>query len=114
MNSTGSITCVPFHDGFEQVQDPCPSDPNRQSVIIDPGYNYTEIYQTWAVTQDPVKGPQLVLYQEDGSPLAPQTLLSTSPNMLPTTTLRNNSATPPGPTTSAGYVTQGKRSGSWW
>lgn len=106
----------PFLDGFQQIQDPCAT----ESIIIDPSYNYTELYRGWQITQDPVKGPQLLLYEADGTPVAPQTLLSASPNMLPTTTLRNKA--PPPATTSDGLVTGGgsrrrsyeKRSLLWW
>lgn len=69
LNTNGSISMFPFLDGFQQIQDPCAT----ESIIIDPSYNYTELYRGWQITQDPVKGPQLLLYEADGTPVAPQT-----------------------------------------
>lgn len=113
LNPNNTISMTPFQDGFQQIQDPCAS----QSIIIDPTYNYTEFYSLWTISQDPVTGYKLWLYEQDGTPLAPQYLVTASPNMLPTTNLRNvtNSAAP-ALTTTAGYITQGRRShvGSVW
>ncbi|KIJ61083.1 hypothetical protein HYDPIDRAFT_116336 [Hydnomerulius pinastri MD-312] len=93
LNPNGSITMTPFGDGYQQIQDPCAAISNFME-----NYNDTELYVLWNIYQDAVKGYTLQLYQFDGSPLPPQYLMSTSPNMLPTQPLRN--VTPP--TTSAG------------
>jgi hypothetical protein len=85
--SNGSIVMTPFGDGYQQIQDPCAAISN----FIE-NYNYTELYVLWNIYQDPVKGYTLQLYQFDGSPLPPQYLVSTSPNMLPTQPLRNVTA----------------------
>jgi len=61
----------------------------------------------WQIFKDPTTGFKLHLFQYDGSPLAPQFQLSTTPNMLPTQLLRNVSTAAPEPTTSAGLTTQG-------
>ncbi|KAG1739418.1 chaperone for protein-folding within the ER, fungal-domain-containing protein [Suillus paluster] len=86
--SNGSIVMTPFGDGYQQIQDPCAAISN----FIE-NYNYTELYVLWNIYQDPVKGYTLQLYQYDGSPLPPQYLVSTSPNMLPTQALRNVTST---------------------
>lgn len=88
LNPNGSITTTPFGDGYQQVQDACAAVSN----FIQP-YNDTEYYQQWRIFQDPTTGPHLNLYQFDGSPLAPQFLISTTPNMLPTQRLRNVTTT---------------------
>ncbi|KAG2139593.1 chaperone for protein-folding within the ER, fungal-domain-containing protein [Suillus bovinus] len=82
--SNGSIVMTPFGDGYQQIQDPCAAISN----FIE-NYNYTELYILWNIYQDPVKGYTLQLYQFDGTPLPPQYLVTTSPNMLPTQPLRN-------------------------
>ncbi|KIM52735.1 hypothetical protein SCLCIDRAFT_1223478 [Scleroderma citrinum Foug A] len=87
LQSNGSITMVPFEDGYQQVQDPCAAISN----FIE-NYNDTELYVQWNIYQDPTLGYMLQLYQFDGSPLPPMAQLSTSPNMLPTQPLRNVSA----------------------
>ncbi|TFK40512.1 chaperone for protein-folding within the ER, fungal-domain-containing protein [Crucibulum laeve] len=102
LNANGSITMVPLGDGFQQVQDPCAAVSN----FIEP-YNITETYVQWRIFQDPTQGFKLHLFQFDGAPLAPQFLVSPSPNMLPTTLLRNTSA----PTTVAKRSLE-KRSGN--
>lgn len=86
--TNGSIVMTPFGDGYQQIQDPCAAISN----FIE-NYNYTELYVLWNIYQDAVKGYTLQLYQYDGSPLPPQYLVSTSPNMLPTQALRNTSST---------------------
>ena len=88
-NSNGSMTMYPFGDGFQQIQAPCAATSN---FIED--YNDTELYQSWTIYTDPVNGPMLQLYQFDGSPLAPLSQVSTTPNMLPTRQLRNVSSSP--------------------
>ncbi|KAG6909279.1 hypothetical protein DXG01_001223 [Tephrocybe rancida] len=104
LNSNGSITMVPLGDGYQQVQDPCAAVSN---FIED--YNITETYVQWRIFQDPTTGYKLHLFQFDGAPLAPQFQVSTTPNMLPTTLLRNLPTTT---TTSAGngVKTQARRS----
>lgn len=86
--SNGSIVMTPFGDGYQQIQDPCAAVSNFIEI-----YNYVELYVLWNIYQDPVKGYTLQLYQYDGTPLPPQYLISTSPNMLPTQALRNVSTT---------------------
>lgn len=86
--SNGSIVMTPFGDGYQQIQDPCAAISN----FIE-NYNDTELYILWNIYQDPVKGYTLQLYQFDGTPLPPQYLITTSPNMLPTQALRNVSTT---------------------
>lgn len=80
----GSIVMTPFGDGFQQIQDPCGAVSNFIEV-----YNFTELYQSWRIFMDPIDGAKLHLFQFDGSPVAPQFLLSATPNMLPTQPLRN-------------------------
>lgn len=86
--ANGSIILTPLGDGYQQIQDPCAPVSN----FIE-NYNDTELYQMWNIYQDAVRGYTLQLYQFDGTPLAPQWLLSTSPNMLPTQQLRNVTST---------------------
>ena len=97
----GSITMQPFPDGFQQIQDPCAP----QSNFIDPVYNFTELYQMWQIFQDPVFGYKLHLFMWDGTPVSPLVLMSASPNMLPTQSLRPQPAAPA--TTSDGLVSGG-------
>lgn len=80
----GSIVMTPFGDGFQQIQDPCAAVSNFIEI-----YNDTELYQSWRIFLDPNDGPKLHLFNFDGSPVAPQFQLSTTPNMLPTRALRN-------------------------
>jgi hypothetical protein len=83
LNANGSISMVPLGDGFQQVQDPCAATSNFIQT-----YNLTEYYQSWRIFQDPTQGFKLHMFQFDGSPLAPQFLVSATPNMLPTQNLR--------------------------
>jgi hypothetical protein len=90
---------TPLGDGYQQIQDPCAAVSNFLE-----NYNDTELYQSWRIFQDPqTLGFKLHLFQFDGSPLAPQFQVSTTPNMLPTTLLRN--VTPPATSTGA-FTTQ--------
>jgi hypothetical protein len=84
LNANGSITMVPFPDGFQQIQDPCAAVSN----FVEP-YEFTEYYKGWRIFMDPTAGPKLHLFQFDGSPVSPQFQVSTTPNMLPTQPLRN-------------------------
>lgn len=84
LQPNGSITMIPLGDGFQQVQDPCAAISNFIQL-----YNETEIYQSWRIFQDPQAGYKLHLFQFDGSPVAPQFQVSTTPKMLPTQALRN-------------------------
>lgn len=84
LNANGSITLFPFEDGFQQVQDPCAA----QSNFLEP-YNSIEYFMGWRIYQDPTDGPKLHLFMWDGTPVAPQYQVSTTPNMLPTQLLRN-------------------------
>jgi hypothetical protein len=93
LNANGSIWMRPFGDGidnfgdgFQQVQDPCAAVSN----FIE-SYNETEYYKGWRIFNDPSAGPKLHLFQFDGSPVAPQFLVSKTPSMLPTRLLRNSS-----------------------
>jgi hypothetical protein len=74
---------TPFGDGFQQIQNACAAN----SDFIEP-YNDTELYQSWQITTDVSLGPILQLDKFDGSPIAPMSLVSTSPEMLPTQLLR--------------------------
>jgi len=87
----GSIVLNSFGDGYQQIQDTCAAVSN---FITD--FNQTEIMQHWQIFIDSIDGPKLHLYQFDGAPLAPQFLVSATPNMLPTRSLRNNTAPPAG------------------
>ncbi|TDL18363.1 hypothetical protein BD410DRAFT_705034, partial [Rickenella mellea] len=82
--NNGSIILTPLGDGFQQIQDPCAA----QSNFIET-YNITELLLSWQIFQDPIQGYKLHLFSFDGSPLAPQFQVSTTPNMLPTQLLRN-------------------------
>ncbi|KAJ3518192.1 hypothetical protein NLJ89_g36 [Agrocybe chaxingu] len=88
LNANGSITMTPFEDGYQQIQDPCAAVSN----FIEP-YPYREYYIGWRIFRDPTAGPKLHLFQFDGVPVAPQFLVSTTPNMLPTRNLRNTTTT---------------------
>lgn len=98
LQPNGSITMIPFGDGYQQIQDPCAAVSN----FIE-NYNFTELYVQWRIFLDPTDGPKLHLFQFDGSPVAPQFQLSATPNMLPTQLLRNV-------TTVASVQTQSRRS----
>lgn len=87
LNDNSSLTLNPFSDGYQQVQDPCAAESN----FIEQ-YNNSEIYQSWRIFQDVQDGYKLHLFQFDGAPVAPQFLVSTEPNMLPTRPLRNESS----------------------
>ncbi|KAF7968143.1 hypothetical protein HWV62_29955 [Athelia sp. TMB] len=99
IQTNGSITMVPLGDGYQQIQDPCAA----QSDFIE-NYNMTELYVMYQIFLDDVTGYKLHLFQFDGTPLAPQFQLSTSPNMLPTQLLRNVSQ--PVVTNADGLVTK--------
>ncbi|THH29357.1 hypothetical protein EUX98_g4811 [Antrodiella citrinella] len=81
----GSMILAPFADGYQQIQDPCAA----QSNFIEQ-YNDTELYISWQIFQDPVDGYKLHMFQFDGTPVAPQFQVSTTPNMLPTQLLVND------------------------
>ncbi|KZT22807.1 hypothetical protein NEOLEDRAFT_1180557 [Neolentinus lepideus HHB14362 ss-1] len=93
-----SIVMTPFGDGYQQIQDPC----GAVSNFIE-NYNDTELLQAWAVYQE-TTGQRLYLYSYDGSPLAPQSLVSATPNMLPTQKLRNSTGSVS--TSSSGVTTE--------
>lgn len=82
--TNGSILLTPMGDGFQQIQDACAAQSNFVEL-----YNDTELYRTWNIVQDPTLGFRLYLWQFDGTPLAPMSLVSNTPNMLPTSLLRN-------------------------
>ncbi|THH05900.1 hypothetical protein EW145_g4463 [Phellinidium pouzarii] len=97
----GSIITTPFGDGYQQVQDPCAANSN-----LIQNFNFTELYQSWRIFQDPVTGYKLHLFEFDGTPVEPQFQVSNQPNMLPTQILRN--VTPAFSTTN-GFVSTGHR-----
>ena len=110
----GSLILTPFPDGYQQVEDPCAAISNQ----IQP-FDSVEILSQWQIFQDPVDGYKLHLFQQDGTPYAPQFLVSPTPNMLPTTNLLNvTSTTTPKPSKrnffarSAGERTQVWNSGT--
>lgn len=84
LEDNGTMTLHPFGDGYQQVQDPCAAESN---FIED--YNKTETYTNWRIFTDVTAGPKLHLFAFDGAPLPPQFQISTTPNMLPTKSLRN-------------------------
>ena len=98
-----SIIMTPFGDGYQQIQDPCAAITN----FIE-NYNITETYTNYQIFQDPVDGYKLHLFLFDGTPVAPQFQVSTTPNMLPTQSLRN--VTVPATTNSGFTSTSRKRS----
>lgn len=89
-----SIILTPFGDGYQQVQDSCAAVSNFVE-----NYNQTETFSMWRIFRDPVSGYKLHLWKGDGTPVAPQFQVSTTPNMLPTRKLRNVTA-PPSPSAS--------------
>jgi len=105
----GSIVLKPLGDGYQQIQDPCAAVSN----FIE-SYNYTELYRSWRIFQDPqTLDYKLHLFQFDGSPVAPQFLVSPTPNMLPKTLLRNVTAPgPPSPLTAQNYAIAGAKRSS--
>lgn len=82
--SNGSVALVPVGDGFQQIEDPCAA----RSDFIEP-YNTSELYQSWQIFTDPTAGPQLHMFQFDGTPLPPMGLISATPEMLPNRILHN-------------------------
>jgi len=98
VETNGSLVLNPLADGYQQIQDPCAAVSN---TIED--YSDTELYQGWQMFQDPTLGQQLLLFQFDGSPVAPLRPVANGPNMLPTQLLRNDSAQA---TATAGLTTQ--------
>ncbi|KAJ8503227.1 hypothetical protein ONZ45_g11046 [Pleurotus djamor] len=86
IETNGSIVTTPFGDGYQQIQDPCAA----QSNFIEP-YNFTEVYSLYRQFQDATQGLKLHLFEWDGTPVAPLFQLSTTPNMHPTRSLRNDS-----------------------
>ncbi|KAJ6549190.1 chaperone for protein-folding within the ER, fungal-domain-containing protein, partial [Mycena sp. CBHHK59/15] len=83
----GSIILTPIGDGYQQVQAPCAATSNFIQ-----NYNFTELMTSWRIFDDPQAGYKLHLFQFDGSPVAPQFQVSTTPNMLPKRMLRNVTA----------------------
>lgn len=86
LQSNGSITMIPFGDGYQQVQDTCAA----VSPVID-FFNTTELYVSWNTVQDATDGMLLNLFNFDGTPVPRLYLVSTEPNMLPTRSLTNSS-----------------------
>jgi len=88
MQTNGSLVLTPNGDGYQQIQDPCAA----VSDFIE-NYNDTELIPNyWYAYTDSTLGPAIQLYAFDGTPLAPQYVVSTTPNMLPTQQLRNVTA----------------------
>jgi hypothetical protein len=71
-------------------------------------YNFTELFSSWRIFSDPTDGFKLHLFEADGTPVAPQFQVSSTPNMLPTRQLRN--VTAPKTTTASKRSTFAKRS----
>ncbi|KAI0738864.1 chaperone for protein-folding within the ER, fungal-domain-containing protein [Daedaleopsis nitida] len=86
--TNGSLVLTPFGDGFQQIQDPCAAETNFVET-----YNNTELYQSWQMFYDQTDGLKLHLFQFDGSPVAPLFQVYSTPNMLPTQLLRNDTTT---------------------
>jgi phage-related protein len=85
LQPNGSIVLTPFGDGYQQVQDPCAGVSN---FVQD--YNNTELISYWRIFLDSTTGGyKLHLWAFDGTPMAPQFQVSSTPNMLPTQRLRN-------------------------
>ena len=84
LQPNGSITGVLLGDGYMQIQDTCAA-----SSSFVQNYNDTELYESWGISQDPVLGYTLQLYQYNGVPLPPQYRVTADPIMLPTQALRN-------------------------
>jgi len=84
-----SIILQALPDGYQQVQNPCQAISNFVEQ-----YNQTETFSQWHIYLDPVAGPKLHLWREDGTPVAPAFQLSKKPNMLPQQLLRNVTAGP--------------------
>ncbi|CAK5268782.1 unnamed protein product [Mycena citricolor] len=103
--NNGSIILTPAGDGYQQVQAPCAAVSNFIQ-----NYNFTELYQSWRIFMDPTLGPKLHLFKFDGSPVAPQFQLSTTPNMLPKQALRNVTGNIVTATSDGLVTTQTKRS----
>jgi len=88
LQSNGSIVLTPNGDGYQQIQDPCAA----VSDFIE-NYNDTELIPNfWYAYTDSTLGQAIQLYAFDGTPLAPQYVVSATPNMLPTQQLRNVTA----------------------
>jgi hypothetical protein len=88
LQTNGSIVLTPNGDGYQQIQDPCAATSNFVQ-----NYNDTELLVSgWYLYTDATLGISLQLYSFDGSPLAPQYQVASTPNMLPTQQLRNVSA----------------------
>lgn len=99
-----SIILTPFGDGYQQVQDSCAAVSNFVE-----NYNQTETFVQWRIFQDPVAGYKLHMWRYDGTPVAPQFLVSQKPNMLPTRSLRNVTAPAAAAATTSAITTQNKR-----
>lgn len=83
--TNGSLIMTPFGDGFQQIQEPCAA---KSNFFED--YNMTELYTSWRIYLDATTGGyKLHLFNFDGSPVAPLFQVSSTPNMLPTRSLRN-------------------------
>jgi len=71
-------------DGYQRIQQPCAANSDFTEA-----YHNQELYTSWQIFQDPVDGPKLHMFGFDGSPVTPQYLVSTTPQMLPTQLLYN-------------------------
>ena len=92
--SNGSITLNPFsEDGRQQVQDPCAAISNQITQ-----WNTTVLFQSWRIFPLPSGSYHLNLYEFDGSPVAPMSLVAKPPNMLPTQPLTKNNTVAAAPT----------------
>ncbi|EIW84489.1 hypothetical protein CONPUDRAFT_50054 [Coniophora puteana RWD-64-598 SS2] len=89
LQPNGSITGIPFGDGYMQVEEACGA---LSNFIQD--YNDTELYTSWGISQGTLPNSNtntyiLQMYQYNGEPLPEQYQVSTTPIMLPTKPLRN-------------------------
>ncbi|KAI0783486.1 chaperone for protein-folding within the ER, fungal-domain-containing protein [Abortiporus biennis] len=103
-----SMLLVPNGDGYQQTQDPCAAVSN---FIQD--YNNTELYVQWRIFQDPTDGYKLHMFQFDGAPISPMFQVSTTPNMLPQTQLRNVSSASDPTLTAQNRLVQTGGESSW-
>jgi hypothetical protein len=87
-NPDGSLTLAPFAvDGRQLLSMPCNS-----SYGIYTRYNQSELFQRYAVYNDPYYGvTRLDLYKFDGAPMNPMYIAFSPPLMLPTQTMNPTS-----------------------
>lgn len=108
----GSLILTPYSDGYQQIEDPCAPVSNMIQT-----FDTVQLMSSWQIFIDPVDGPKLHLFQFDGTPVAPQFLVSRQPNMLPTVDLLNvtDTTSQPSQPTKRGLFARsaGERSQAW-